>query len=51
MAMVLPKGMLLNTPEIYAEIAAYDVVPPEKLRQFWNGMDTSSPSFWFVSWS
>lgn len=35
--MILPKGILENTREIYAEVASYDVVPPEKIWQYWNG--------------
>jgi len=38
MAMILPKGILENTREIYAEVASYPVVPPEKIWQYWNGM-------------
>lgn len=46
MAMILPKGILENTREIYAEVASYDIVPPEKICQYWNGMsiDISSRS-------
>ena len=36
--MILPKGILENTREIYAEVASYNVVPPEKICQYWNGM-------------
>ncbi|KAK4453497.1 hypothetical protein QBC34DRAFT_208555 [Podospora aff. communis PSN243] len=37
MAMILPKGILENTREIYAEVASYPIVPPEKIWQYWNG--------------
>lgn len=39
MASLLPMGIFLNTTEVYEEIAGYSVVPPEKLRQYWKGMD------------
>jgi hypothetical protein len=42
MASLLPIGILLNTTEVYEEIASYSVIPPEKLRQYWNGMDVVS---------
>jgi hypothetical protein len=35
---VMPEGFFGNTREIYAEIASYPVVPPEKIKQYWNGM-------------
>ncbi|KAK0633251.1 hypothetical protein B0T14DRAFT_560858 [Immersiella caudata] len=41
MAMILPKGMLENTREIYAEVASYSVVPPEKIWQYWNVYTTT----------
>lgn len=40
---VMPPGFFENTQEIYAEVASYPVVPPEKIRQYWNG-ETESPS-------
>jgi hypothetical protein len=36
--MILPKGIVLNSPEVYADVAKYDVVPPEKLWELWHGM-------------
>jgi hypothetical protein len=38
MEAVMPRGFFENTQEIYAEIASYPVVPPEKIRQYWNGI-------------
>lgn len=38
MAMLLPKGIVENTREIYKEVASYPIVPPEKLWQYWNGI-------------
>lgn len=34
---MMPLGFFENTQEIYAEIASYPVVPPEKIKQYWNG--------------
>lgn len=42
MASLLPVGIFLNTTEVYEEIAGYSVVPPVKLRQYWNGMNVPS---------
>ncbi len=33
----MPMGFFENTQEIYAEVASYPVVPPEKMKQYWNG--------------
>ncbi|KAK4660564.1 hypothetical protein QC762_120130 [Podospora pseudocomata] len=42
MAMLLPKGLVENTREIYKEVASYPIVPPEKLWQYWNVYTTTS---------
>jgi hypothetical protein len=39
--MILPKGILENTREIYAEVASYPIVPPEKIWQYWNVYTTT----------
>jgi len=39
---VMPLGFFENTREIYAEVASYPVVPPEKIKQYWNGIWNSS---------
>ncbi|GAB1311819.1 hypothetical protein MFIFM68171_02029 [Madurella fahalii] len=60
-ATVMPKGFFGNTQEIYAEVASYSVVPPEKIRQYWNVYTTTfrrlvDPSafrlenFWWHVW-
>lgn len=38
MDVALPQGIFGNTQEIYAEVASYPVVPPEKIKQYWNGI-------------
>jgi hypothetical protein len=37
MAMLLPKGLVVNTEDIYKEVASYPVVPPEKIWEYWHG--------------
>ena len=37
-AMLLPKGFVLNDDGIYDEVASYDIVPPEKITKFWGGL-------------
>ncbi len=34
---ILPKGFVENTAEIYSEVASFDVIPAEKLREYWRG--------------
>jgi hypothetical protein len=40
---VMPMGFFANTQEIYAEVASYPVVPPEKMKQYWNGAWNTLP--------
>lgn len=58
---ILPKGIVENTAEIYAEVASYDIVPPEKLREYWHVYTTTHrklydptasrlESFWWHVW-
>ncbi|KAK4152365.1 hypothetical protein C8A00DRAFT_16312 [Chaetomidium leptoderma] len=58
---MMPKGFFGNTQEIYAEVASYPVVPPEKIKQYWNVYTTTfrrlfDPSafrlenFWWHVW-
>lgn len=35
--MLLPKGFVTNSEDIYKEVASYPVVPPEKIREYWGG--------------
>ena len=35
---ILPTGFVENTAEVYREVASFDTVPPEKLREYWRGM-------------
>ena len=36
--MLLPKGIVTNTRNIYDEVASYSVVPPDKVYEYWHGM-------------
>jgi len=36
--MILPKGFVRNSNEIYQEVAKYPVLPPEKTHEYWLGM-------------
>lgn len=36
--MILPKGIVTNTKDIYKEVADYSVVPPDKVWKYWHGM-------------
>ncbi|KAL2256450.1 hypothetical protein VTK26DRAFT_1640 [Humicola hyalothermophila] len=58
---LLPEGFFANTEEIYAEVASYPVLPPEKIKQYWNAYTTTfrrlfDPSafrlenFWWHVW-
>ncbi|KAK4239321.1 hypothetical protein C8A03DRAFT_43012 [Achaetomium macrosporum] len=59
---MMPMGFVGNTREIYAEVASYPVVPPEKIKQYWTAYTTtfrrlSDPrafrleNFWFHVWA
>lgn len=36
LAMLLPPGLLYDSPEIYAEVAKLPVIPLEDVRQHWQ---------------
>lgn len=40
---ILPRGFVENTAEIYAEVASFDVIPTEKLREYWRGRSSVHP--------
>ncbi|KAL1839304.1 hypothetical protein VTJ49DRAFT_1667 [Mycothermus thermophilus] len=57
----IPLVIFENTREVYAEVASYPVVPPEKIKQYWNAYTTTfrrlfDPSafrlenFWWHVW-
>ncbi|KAH6894185.1 hypothetical protein B0T10DRAFT_241579 [Thelonectria olida] len=39
--MVLPKGIVINTSTVYKEVAAFSVVPSDKVWQYWNVYTTT----------
>jgi hypothetical protein len=41
MKSMMPIGFVWNTQEIYAEVASYPVVPPEKIKEYWTGIRTA----------
>ncbi len=43
---IMPEGFFGNTQEIYAEVASYPVVPPEKIKQYWHGRTDLEPRAW-----
>jgi hypothetical protein len=34
--MILPKGIVVNTKEVYKEVAAFSVLPEEKIKSYWH---------------
>ncbi|KAK3310784.1 uncharacterized protein B0T15DRAFT_49845 [Chaetomium strumarium] len=62
MKTMMPIGFVWNTQDIYAEVASYPVVPPEKIKEYWTAYTTtfrrlSDPrafrleNFWFHVWA
>ncbi|KAI1875948.1 uncharacterized protein JN550_001444 [Neoarthrinium moseri] len=39
--MILPKGIVFNIDRVYKEVAAYPVVPPEKIYEYWHVYTTT----------
>ncbi|SPN99834.1 uncharacterized protein DNG_02686 [Cephalotrichum gorgonifer] len=40
-SMILPKGFVINSDDIYKEIASYPVVPPDKIKEYWRVYTTT----------
>ncbi|KZZ93232.1 hypothetical protein AAL_05617 [Moelleriella libera RCEF 2490] len=36
MAMILPKGIVINTTSIYKEVASYPTIPADKIWEYWH---------------
>lgn len=34
---LLPKGIVVNTKDVYAEVASHAVLPTEKIWRYWHG--------------
>lgn len=43
---ILPRGFVGNTAEVYREVASFDIIPPEKLREYWRGMFLVNPVYY-----
>ena len=41
--MLLPKGIVVNSEDIYKEVASYPIVPPEKIWEYWHGTEPKLP--------
>jgi hypothetical protein len=41
---LLPKGIVVNTTEVYAEVASHSVLPTEKIWRYWHGKSASAAS-------
>ncbi|RMJ07269.1 hypothetical protein BHE90_008531 [Fusarium euwallaceae] len=41
MPMMLPKGIVINTKNIYKEVADFPVVPPDKVWEYWHVYTTT----------
>lgn len=39
--MILPKGIVTNTANIYDEVASYSTVPADKVCEYWHGTSLS----------
>ncbi|KPM38794.1 hypothetical protein AK830_g7785 [Neonectria ditissima] len=59
--MILPKGIVMNTKNIYKEVADYSVVPPDKVWEYWHVYTTTNKrlkdptacrleNFWWHVW-
>jgi hypothetical protein len=35
--MILPKGIVVNTKDVYKEVASFPVLPNDKIRGYWHG--------------
>lgn len=35
--MILPKGIVINSKNIYKEVANFPLVPPDKVWEYWHG--------------
>lgn len=49
MAMILPKGIVINTTSIYKEVASYPTIPADKIWEYWHGIFFPQPGCTKVS--
>ncbi|KAK9443135.1 hypothetical protein VB005_04203 [Metarhizium brunneum] len=59
--MILPKGIVINTTDIYKEVASYPIVPAQKIWEYWHVYTTTNKklkdptarrleNFWWQVW-
>ncbi|KAK2592266.1 hypothetical protein QQS21_010019 [Conoideocrella luteorostrata] len=59
--MILPKGIVINTANIYKEVASYHVIPADKIWEYWHVYTTTNKklkdptarrleNFWWQVW-
>ncbi|KAG8415598.1 hypothetical protein J3458_009431 [Metarhizium acridum] len=59
--MILPKGIVINTTDIYKEVASYPIVPAHKIWEYWHVYTTTNKklkdptarrleNFWWQVW-
>lgn len=39
---LLPKGIVVNAKEVYAEVASHPVLPVEKIWRYWHGKSAAA---------
>jgi hypothetical protein len=37
MPMILPKGIVVNTKDVYQDVANHRVIPMDEIRKYWHG--------------
>ena len=42
MPIILPQGIVINTTNIYKEVASYPVIPADKIWEYWHGMHSAT---------
>ncbi|OAQ68455.1 hypothetical protein VFPPC_04691 [Pochonia chlamydosporia 170] len=61
MPMILPKGIVINTKNIYQEVASYPIIPADKIWEYWHVYTTTNKklkdptarrleNFWWQVW-
>ncbi|TWU74406.1 hypothetical protein ED733_003129 [Metarhizium rileyi] len=59
--MILPKGIVTNTTDIYKEVASYQIIPADKIWEYWHVYTTTNKklkdptarrleNFWWQVW-
>ncbi|KHN98852.1 uncharacterized protein MAM_03314 [Metarhizium album ARSEF 1941] len=59
--MILPKGIVINTTDVYEEVASYPIVPADKIWEYWHVYTTTNKklkdptarrleNFWWQVW-